>query len=558
MSDAADLVLLGGSVFTGDAARRWAQAVACKDGRITFVGSDERARELIGPDTDVVQLRGRLLSAGFQDAHCHVAGAGLDLLRCSLYEHYDLQSYLDEIASYAQANPTKPWILGGGWAMGVFPGGTPTKDLLDAIVPDRPVMLPSRDGHTTWVNSKALELAGISKATPDPQGGRIERDPAGNPSGSLQEGAGRLMAAVVPALDANEVYQGLLKGQSYMHSLGITAWQDAIVERGAGDFGFDAYVSAAERETLKARVVGALWWYRDRGAEQIEDLKELRRIGSVGRLSCGTVKIMQDGVLENFTGAILSKYRDDSGKPTSNSGISMVEPEVLNRVVPMLDAEGFQVHFHTIGDRAVREALDAIQAAVETNGASDHRHTLAHIQLIHPDDIPRFRQLGAIANAQALWALHEGQMDNLTIPFLEPEAAARQYPFASLVKAGAALAMGSDWSVSTPDPFDQMHVAVNRLPPADYTYSDGGQDAVKDVFIPEERIDLPTAFSAFTMGSAYVNHLDHETGSIEVGKYADLAVVDRNVFEQPLGEIADAKVDLTFVEGELVYEAASS
>jgi predicted amidohydrolase YtcJ len=317
-------------------------------------------------------------------------------------------------------------------------------------------------------------------------------------------------------------------------------------------------VSAAERGTLKARVVGALWWYRDRGAEQIEELKQLRRAGTIGRLNCGTVKIMQDGVLENFTGALLSRYRDGSGNPTDNSGISMVDPEALKKIVPMLDAEGFQVHFHTIGDRAVREALDAIQTAIEVNGASDHRHTLAHIQLIHPDDIPRFRQLGAIANAQALWALHEGQMDELTIPFLEPEVAGRQYPFSSLVKAGATLAMGSDWSVSTPDPFDQMHVAVNRLPPGDYTYRNENADATQDTFIPEERIDLPTAFSAFTMGSAYVNHLEHETGSIEVGKYADLAVIDRNVFEHPVDEIADAKVDLTFVEGELVYEAASS
>jgi predicted amidohydrolase YtcJ len=438
--------------------------------------------------------------------------------------------------------------------MDVFPGGAPTKETLDAILPDRPAMLPSRDGHTMWVNSKALELAGVSKSTPDPRDGRIERGPDGEPSGALQEGASKLVAAAIPPLQPGDVYEGLLEGQRYMHSLGITAWQDAIIERGAGDEGFDAYVSAADRGTLKSRVVGALWWDRAQGVEQIERLKELRRIGSVGRFNCGTVKIMQDGVLENFTGAILSKYRDASGNATDNSGISMVDPESLKQIVPLLDAEGFQVHFHTIGDRAVREALDGVQAALEANGASDNRHTLAHIQLIHPDDIPRFRQLGAVANAQTLWACHEGQMDELTIPFLEPEAAQRQYPFASLVKAGAMLAMGSDWSVSTADPFDQMHVAVNRVVPNDYTYGDAGGPA----FLPQERIDLPTALSAFTMGSAFVNHLDHETGSIEVGKFADLAVVDRNVFEQPVSEIADARVDLTFVEGELVYEAASS
>ncbi len=552
--DHADLALLGGAVFTGDGVRSWAHGVAAKAGRIVSVGSDEQIRELIGPSTDVVQLRGRMVVPGFQDAHCHVASGGLDMLRCALHDLHDLRGYLDAIGAYAEANPNAPWILGGGWSMDVFPGGVPTKEPLDAILPDRPVMLPSRDGHTMWVNSKALELAGVSKSTPDPRDGRIERGPDGEPSGALQEGASKLVAAAIPPLQPGDVYEGLIEGQRYMHSLGITAWQDAIVERGAGDEGFDAYVSAADRGTLKARVVGALWWDRDRGVEQIEGLKELRRIGTVGRLNCGTVKIMQDGVLENFTGAILSSYRDAAGIPTGASGISMVDPQTLKQIVTRLDAEGFQVHFHTIGDRAVREALDGVQAALAANGASDHRHTLAHIQLVHPDDIPRFRELGVVANAQALWAAHEGQMDELTIPFLEPESAGRQYPFVSLVRAGAMLAMGSDWSVSTADPFDQIHVAVNRMMPSDYTYGDGDGE----VFLPEERIDLPTALAAFTMGSAYVNHLDRDTGSIEAGKFADLAVVDRNVFELPAAGICDATVDMTFVEGELVYEAVSA
>jgi predicted amidohydrolase YtcJ len=549
----ADLALLGGAVFTGDGVRSWAQGVAAKAGRIVAVGSDEQIRALIGPNTDVVQLRGRMVVAGFQDAHCHVASGGLDMLRCALHDLHDLRGYLDAIGAYAQANPDVPWILGGGWAIDVFAGGWPTKESLDAIVHGRPVFLPNRDGHTAWVNSKALELAGISSSTPDPRDGRVERAPDGEPSGSLHEGAAKLVGNLIPALQPEEVYQGMLRGQRYMHSIGITAWQDAIVERGVGDEGFDAYVSAAERGTLKARVVGALWWDRDRGVEQIEGLKELRRIGTIGRLNCGTVKIMQDGVLENFTGAILSSYRDAAGSPTEASGISMVDPQALKQIVPRLDAEGFQVHFHTIGDRAVREALDGIQAAVAANGASDHRHTLAHIQLVHPDDIPRFRELGVVANAQALWAAHEGQMDDLTIPFLEPESAGRQYPFASLVRAGAMLAMGSDWSVSTADPFDQIHVAVNRMMPSDYTYGNGNGE----VFLPEERLDLPTALAAFTIGSAYVNHLDRDTGSIETGKFADLAVVDRNIFELPATEIGDANVDMTFVEGELVYEAAS-
>jgi hypothetical protein len=219
--------------------------------------------------------------------------------------------------------------------------------------------------------------------------------------------------------------------------------------------------------------------------------------------------------------------------------------------VTHLDAEGFQVHFHSLAERAVREALDAVEAAIAANGPSDHRHHLAHIQVVHPEDIPRFRRLNAVANAQALWAAHEAQMDDLTIPFLGEPRWTWQYPFGSLVRAGAVLAMGSDWSVSSPDPLQQIHVAVNRVMPSDYPYR------VDDrrVFLPDERIDLPTALAGFTIGSAYVNHLDDVTGSVEVGKYADLTVIDRNLFEHPAEEIADANVVLTMVEGERVYAA---
>jgi predicted amidohydrolase YtcJ len=263
------------------------------------------------------------------------------------------------------------------------------------------------------------------------------------------------------------------------------------------------------------------------------------------------VKIMVDGVCENFTAAVLEPYLDADGHPTADRGISFVDPELLKQAVTRLDAEGFQVHFHSLAERAVREALDAVEAALRANGAGDGRHHLAHIQIVHPDDVPRFRRLGAVANAQALWAAHESQMDDLTIPFLGEPRSTWQYPFGSLVRAGAVLAMGSDWSVSTPDPLQQIDVAVNRVMPPDYPHHVG----LRDAFLPDERIDLPTALAAFTMGSAHVNHLDERTGSIEVGKYADLVVLDRNLFEHPADEISQARVQLTMVEGERVFAA---
>jgi predicted amidohydrolase YtcJ len=546
-SSPADLAFVNGAVYTVDAARRWAQAVAVTDGRISGVGTDIDAKGWVGPRTELVNLEGKMLVPGFQDAHCHPPPSGVEMLQCDLSGARGLEEYLRIIREYAERHPEREWIQGGGWSMDSFPGGTPTKGVLDEIVPDRIVFLPNRDGHGAWVNSRALELADITNETPDPSDGRIERDEHGEPSGTLHEGAMRRLDDLAPEITQEGWEEGLLRAQAHLHALGITAWQDAIV--GGHYDSLDAYLAVAGRGELTARVIGALWWERRRGLEQIEDLVADRERGRVGRFAATSVKIMQDGVCENFTAAVLEPYLDAEGRRTENRGISFVDPGLLEEAVIRLDALGFQVHFHALAERAVREALDAIEAARRANGASDLRHHLAHIQVVHPDDVPRFRELGAVANAQPLWAAHESQMDDLTIPFLGEPRWTWQYPFGSLVRAGAVLAMGSDWSVSSPDPLEEMHVAVNRVMPPEYPY----KVERRDVFLPEERIDLATALAGFTMGSAYVNHLDAVTGSIEVGKYADLAVIDRNLFAHPADEIAEANVVLTLVEGERVY-----
>jgi predicted amidohydrolase YtcJ len=271
--------------------------------------------------------------------------------------------------------------------------------------------------------------------------------------------------------------------------------------------------------------------------------------GSAGRLRANSVKIMQDGVLETFTGAMIDSYLGPDGRPTDNRGISFVDPVALREHVTRLDAAGLQVHFHAIGDRAVREALDAIEAARQANGPTDTRPHISHIQVIHPNDVPRFAALDVVANAQPLWACHETQMDTLTIPFLGSERSTWQYPFSSLLRSGARLAMGSDWGVSTPNPLLEIEVAVNRI------YPESRDEAVP--FLPEERLTLEDAVAAFTLGSAYVNHLDDVTGSIQVGKLADLAVIDRDLFAPDAGPIGDGRVLATFVEGQPVYEADS-
>ena len=540
-NDPADLVITGASVYTMDAARRWAEAVAIKSGRIVAVGPEQLVRDRVGSATEVVQVPGGMVLPGFQDSHVHPDHGGMVRARCDLHELAGREAYESAIRSYADSYPDAEWILGGGWSLDSFPGGTPHRSILDAIVPDRPALLINRDGHGAWVNSRALEMAGVSAQTADPPDGRIERDADGTPAGTLHEGAMDLVENHVPDPTDEEREEGLLVGQAYLHSLGITGWQDAWVPEEA----LRAYRALADRGQLTARVSAGLWWERDKGEEQIEELIERRSWGTTGRLRAGSVKIMQDGIPENFTAGMIDAYLDPAtGEPTERRGLSFVEPEPLKAYVTRLDSEGFQVHFHGIGDRAIREALDAIQVAQETNGRRDLRHHIAHIQIVHPDDLPRFRALGVVANAQPFWACLDGQMRKLCVPILGPERVGWQYPFASLRRSGATLAFGSDWPVTTPDPLRIMQVAITRVP-------EGEPDV--EVFLAEERLDLPATIEAFTMGSAFVNHLENETGSVEVGKLADLCILDRNLFDLGDAPLTEATVLMTLVNGETVY-----
>jgi hypothetical protein len=564
-SPRADLLFDNGLIFTADGSgvpRR--EPVAVADGRILAVGS--AARELAGPRTEQVDLAGRLLVPGFQDSHIHAIFGGLELGRCELSALGTARQYLDAVADYARANPDQEWITGGGWSLEAFPNGLPTAAALDSVVADRPVFLPNRDHHGAWVNSRALELAGITRDTPDPADGRIERDERGAPTGMLQEGAIRLVESLLPAVSTEELDAAFDRAQTLLHSLGITAWQDALVGSGLGQpDNFAVYLRAANSGRLTARVRGALWWERDRGAEQIEAFIERRRVGRAegdGRFDPGSIKIMQDGIIENGTAALTSPYVSRSASPcgcassngtasngtasNQNSGLSFVDPDLLRGYVARLDAEGFQVHFHALGDRAVREALDAIEAARKANGPSSLRHHLAHLQVVHPEDIARFAALDAVANIQPLWACHEPQMDELAIPVLGEERADWQYPFKSLLTSGATLAAGSDWPVSSPDPIQGAHVAVNRVTPGEHGAA----------LTPDQRLTLAEALTAYTAGTAHLNHLD-STGRIAPGLLADLAVLDRNPFDGPSEAIHETQVTATYGGGTLVYERQS-
>ncbi len=548
----ADLVFVGGKIRSPAHPSGFAPALAARDGVIEAVGSDEEITALAGPGTRVVDLRGRLALPAFGDAHIHPVSGGLESLRCNLADLRARPDYLAALAAYCETLAPGAWVLGGGWAMEAFPGGTPTAADLDTVTGGRPAFLPNRDHHSAWVNTAALELAEVDAATPDPADGRIERDAAGHPTGALHDGAMRLVAAHVPAASIEELTDGLLAAQAYLHSLGITSFQDACVGS-AGELGipdaFSVYQRAAADGLLTCRVVGALWWDRSRGMGQVEDLLARREQASEGQFRATSVKLMLDGVCETFTAAMSAPYLDSHGHPTSNSGKLFIEPGEMREATGRLAAEGFQLHFHALGDLAVTTALDVLEALpAEHRGG---RHHLAHLQFIRPQDMGRFRSAGAVANFQPLWACSEPQMEELTLPFVGPERAAWQYQIGSLAANGTRIAFGSDWPVSSPDPLQEIHVAVNRV--MSERLGRPGTPECERPFLPGEAVTLDAAIDAFTSGVAYVNHAEDLAGRLLPGQRADVAVLGQDLYAIPARDIGSTSVDMTVSAGKVVF-----
>ncbi len=532
-----DLVLTNGRFYRDGGWLPESNTLAVHAGRIVALGDD------VPDGTEVVDLDGAWVLPGFHDSHVHPVQAGLEMTACDLSACHGLDEYLSAVASHASSHPTAAWVLGGGWSMDAFPGGVPSSAPLDALVPDRPVFLPNRDHHSAWVNQVALDLAGIDRTTPDPADGRIERHADGRPSGALHEGAMELVRRLIPPATRAEQREALLVAQQHLHGCGIVGWQDALVGDGLGMAdSLDTYIELAGEGLLAAKVVAALWWDRTRGAEQIDELVERRARAAAAGLDAGSVKIMQDGVCETFTAAVLRPYLDGHGHPTDNHGITFVAADDLARYVQQLDALDFQVHVHALGDRAVRESLDAIEHAAAVNGPRGNRHHLAHVQIVHPDDVPRFGTLGVAANVQPLWACLDDQMVDLTLPFLDERARDDQYVFRSLLAGGAHLVFGSDWPVSSPAPLAGMHVAVHRRAPG----------SELPPLLEAQGLSVVEALEAYTRGSAWINRLEASSGTLDVGKAADLVVVDHDVLD-PRVELAATTVLRTYVDGRLVH-----
>jgi predicted amidohydrolase YtcJ len=580
----ADVVLRGGAVHTMDASRTRAQAIAVDDGRIAAVGSDAEIAAWIGPATEVVELGGRMVLPGFHDSHIHPIEGGLQALSCALDQARSVDAILARVRECAAARPadtsasdtaaasergtaastTSDWLIGGGWDLSLFPAANPNRSLLDGVVSDRPVFLTGADGHSAWVNSKALAIAGIDRSTTDPPRGVIERDAGGEPSGTLRESAMALVSSRLPPPSEASRRAALRHALAVAASFGITAMIDPVADaedlatyraaEAAGELNVHVLACAQPLGRGVAEIGGQA--QRDsadlapRGLEAIEQLRAgVSTTTSHGdsRISTGCLKIFVDGVLEGETAALLEPYLD-----SGQTGMLKVEPKALAEAVTRWDAAGLQVHFHSIGDRAVRTALDAIEAARRANGPLDHRHHIAHLQLVDPSDVPRFATLDATANFQALWAFPDSYIRDVNLGQVGPQRVSRMYPIGSIHRAGGRIAAGSDWPVSSMNPLLAIEVALTREDPERH---DLAADAAATLNAGE-RVDLDTMLAAFTIQGAWLMRQEAADGSIEVGKRADLVVLARDLAAIPPSEIGEVRVERTLVEGQTVFRRA--
>ncbi|KQR52333.1 hypothetical protein ASF88_12345 [Leifsonia sp. Leaf336] len=542
------LHIMNARLFLGDG--RWQDGgVLVRDGVIAAVGVDDDLTALRDPGTEVRDAGGAALLPGFHDTHVHPPMAGSSLLGIDLMPVHDADAYLRIIADYASAHPELGTIVGVGWYGDVFDGGFPTRALLDAVVGDRPVILTSHDGHGVWVNTRALEAAGIAPDIADPSGGHFVRDEHGELTGVLLDTAMQALDAILPEPAPGFLEEAILAAQQRLHAVGVTTWHDAAVGKSElGPDSLDAYLSLESQGALTARVVLCQWWDRDRGLDQLADLEARRdRVAQTSRLVASTVKIMQDGMIENRTAALLDDYTDQPGV----RGDSFIPPEELATIVAELDARGFDVHLHAVGDRAVRECLDAVAHARSVNGPAGGRHQLAHLDVVDTADVDRFAELDVTVNAQLLWARTDTEIVERKLPMMGDDRATRHFPFETLRTRGARIVAGSDWPVSDPNPLWAMHTGTTRLAPSTDPHATGL--ALTEPLLASEALPAATVLDAYTGTAAWVGRLEATTGRLEPGLAADLVLLDRDISD---GRSFDAaRVTETFVDGRSVYRA---
>lgn len=533
------ILFTGGVVWTGTDVE--SDALLVTDGVVRALGG--QARELsTGPDCEHVDLGGGFLMPSFGDGHAHPLYGGLEAVGPAVRPCGSVDEILAAVKKFADEHPDEEWIVGASYDSSLAPGGLFDARWLDSVVPDRPVALRAWDYHTMWVNTAALDRAGITPETPDPPLGEIPHRPDGSVLGTLREwGAVDLVAAVMPARDERQRIGALGTAADYFLARGVTWVQDAWVE--PGDVA--TYVEAARQDALRMRFNLALYADPRHFDQQVADYAEARRaVAATGSplLTAQTVKFFADGVVENETGALLAPYC--SGH--SHRGMQNWEGDSLAEAARRVDELGLQIHIHAIGDAAVRQALDAIEYVQQHNGSRDRRPVIAHVQLVDQTDIGRFAALGVIPNMQPLWAQMDALMTVLTIPRLGVERADRQYQIQTLHRSGAALAFGSDWPVSSGAPLDGIAVAVSRRTAEGEP--DGG-------WTPHEILPIERALSSYTGAVAYQAFAEQDWGHITPGASADLVWLDRDPRSTQALELPTLPIRATYLRGAQGYRA---
>ena len=552
----ADTVIKNAAIYTLDNRQIWAQALAIRDGRIVHVGDNPAVETFIGPKTEILNLEGQMVLPGFIDSHAHVSGSPNSEAEAELYNLASKSDILAAVKQFADNHPDHDVIYGSGWKNEFFGPAGPIKEDLDAIVADRPVLLTSEDGHFAWVNSKAIELAGVTKASVTPPGGLIEKKPhTDEPSGTFRETARDLIQNVLPPFTVDQIRGSIQNFMQEAARVGITSVHDPLLvlpdARGQlNGFGglrnnIVAFKELARQRQLNCRVRGTVLTDPTAGADQIESIvavctQDLPQFQITG------IKVFVDGAVEGGTAFLLEPY---AHLPESH-GIPLWEQDALDEVITVADKAGLQIHIHVIGDAALRMALDALETTQKQNGTRDARHLITHLHVVDRSDIPRMAKLNVIGVPQPFWHVKGDYFRDIEARYLGNDRAEKAYPMQSLAKAGILLASASDYPVHVPSPpLLGIQVGATRCEP--------GETDPNEILNPQECMSLKNMLASFTINGAYANFLERQTGSIEKGKMADLVILAKNLFKMPVTEIADVDVLMTMFEGNIVYRHKS-
>jgi len=539
----ADQVFINGAVYTVDRQHPWAQAVAVCEGEIIFVGDNRTAETMAGSRTQVIDLNGKMMLPGFHDVHVHLYDGGMQSLQCDLWDCQTADEVINRVKTYThdRVGGAREWIQCVGLQKTCTAGLN--CHILDTLLPERPLYIRTFDGHSCLANSKALEIAGIDRDTSDPPGGRIERTPGSNrPNGYLHDFAARLITDAMPEPAMDQRIAGLESGIASAHRFGITS----IIEPGVDDVLVAPYHELTQGNALLLRVrasISPINWQPGAFGDDIFDFVTTRERMRRPGIDVESVKVYIDGVLENGSAVLLEPYNDSN----LSGGAPFYSQEDLNRYITWIDGQDLQVHLHAIGDGGVRMALDAFEAALKENGQRDNRHHICHLQMIDPEDVPRFAELNVTANFQPLWAFPDPYVTDSGLSAVGSHRLEKFYVIGSVHRNGGRVACGSDWFVSSLNPLDAMAVGVRRQDP----HLPEGAPQLN----PGEAVDLATMLEGYTINGAYLMHQEDIAGSIETGKRADLIVLDRNLFDIPATEINQAKVLLTLFNGQVVYQS---